>query len=1262
MKKSLLLFILIIFLQSVYCQGPNWKQIATPFKSNVDIKYQTSKGALFGLTSNNIGAVYSLDNGSSWRYIPVNIYNSAKVGEDKRGRVLVGEFQRIFRIDLETLEVDTIPTPNVYGIKSINSFNDDFIIFAAEDRIYSINKNGTLKELLYSKNSILLTTSILPLAYVLDSRNGSSYLYKISEQGKFELKNSWTKQDAKYFLHGNALIRNVEFSNDEGKTWSSYNLPFTKPDSIFNYNGSIAFGKGNKIYYQQGATNVFNEVELPEDNNYSNAIVGKTIVTSKRQGYKIENNILLQPSGQFNSVLFDLETPDFNEFAPGKDECIFFTDRINNDLYSKSNPSSDWEKTAYKSFSFLLSLSPGESFSFNKDNTLSLLDHNTNNLVTSSNCGESWNNTLSLNNTKFFSLSENKLGTIFIGDSTMLIRKLNTTNWDLLRTFEDQYHHYGSVSPQLITYIITPFVERFSAFDTLDKGKYINFNPYYNDNFSLHYEMNYVYGKAVGRAKTLSARSFDNGATFETVEKSDGYYIKIKQLWTGHLIKIGRYTLQISDDYGKSWSPLNLFLSNRDYIKEVRISPDNYLYISTAEQGILKLIDPLPNANIIRFNIKEDMLEDCQSGNDFNGLKNIKVSLEGQATQLTDTAGNAVFYTFRKDNRLIIHNDAKTLKVCQDTIPVNFSNDNGLETQVKSNAVISKICPNLSLKFNTYFDSLDNWLSYNVSVTNNGNQASPPTSVVIELDPYLSLEYFSPSGMEVLNGSTILLRVDSLKPSESYNNTINFRSRPDVPYNKNLCISAIIKDIPNQCIPNEKISICIPIDRNNRNKTIRVNFYNDINGNCIQDNNEPLINEQLGIENHKADVYIQYDSFLYVQTKYDTNSIKVIYDKDLYTLCQEFYNVEIPKDSLLYILNIPVKEIKYCSKLSTSFGWSDPTRCFDENIQFYVHNKGNKKSENTLAVIRIDDYFDVTSISEVPLSIDGRTYTFDLGSIDKKDYKVIKFDFNISCEAPLGYLHCSEISLEEVNPSCNISTNYNKLCLINGGSYDPNDKTIFVSGVENKNLITKDDKIEYRIRFQNTGTDTAYTVRIEDRLDSKFDLSSMELIHTTHRCTWKILNGNLIVTFNNINLVDSITNDAESRGEIRFALKLKNNIKVNEQIYNRADIYFDFNSPIITNQVVNVFGVVSKVDDAIYLKDNQIKFVPNPTMIQAKIEGVNLQTINKLAIYSSLGVLVKTATLEKGVDVLDLSNLVAGTYFIIVWDEVGYRYGKLTRI
>ena len=66
------------------------------------------------------------------------------------------------------------------------------------------------------------------------------------------------------------------------------------------------------------------------------------------------------------------------------------------------------------------------------------------------------------------------------------------------------------------------------------------------------------------------------------------------------------------------------------------------------------------------------------------------------------------------------------------------------------------------------------------------------------------------------------------------------------------------------------------------------------------------------------------------------------------------------------------------------------------------------------------------------------------------------------------------------------------------GSYDPNDKTGFPLGVGATHDILPNQKIEYLIRFQNTGTDTAFNVVIRDTLSADFDILSVQSGVSSH--------------------------------------------------------------------------------------------------------------------------------------------------------------------
>jgi len=141
-------------------------------------------------------------------------------------------------------------------------------------------------------------------------------------------------------------------------------------------------------------------------------------------------------------------------------------------------------------------------------------------------------------------------------------------------------------------------------------------------------------------------------------------------------------------------------------------------------------------------------------------------------------------------------------------------------------------------------------------------------------------------------------------------------------------------------------------------------------------------------------------------------------------------------------------------------------------------------------------------------------------------------------------------------------------------SYDPNDKQVFPAREEesNSNYTQFDEKLTYKIRFQNTGNDTAYNVLITDTLSPLLDPSTFELIAASHPMNLQARNnGALHFYFTDIFLVDSLTNEPESHGFVSFNIEAYDEIEELDEIFNTANIYFDFNDAIVTNTTKNTF-------------------------------------------------------------------------------------------
>lgn len=142
-------------------------------------------------------------------------------------------------------------------------------------------------------------------------------------------------------------------------------------------------------------------------------------------------------------------------------------------------------------------------------------------------------------------------------------------------------------------------------------------------------------------------------------------------------------------------------------------------------------------------------------------------------------------------------------------------------------------------------------------------------------------------------------------------------------------------------------------------------------------------------------------------------------------------------------------------------------------------------------------------------------------------------------------------------------------CLLVRNSYDPNDKLAFPIGVGEEQVIRPGTPIDYTIRFQNTGNDTAFVVVLRDTLSEHFDYTKVTPIGASHRFEFAQLGeGNILhFHFPGINLPDSTTNLAGSQGFVQFRVYPKAGLPSGTVVDNSAAIYFDFNPPIITNTV-----------------------------------------------------------------------------------------------
>lgn len=238
-------------------------------------------------------------------------------------------------------------------------------------------------------------------------------------------------------------------------------------------------------------------------------------------------------------------------------------------------------------------------------------------------------------------------------------------------------------------------------------------------------------------------------------------------------------------------------------------------------------------------------------------------------------------------------------------------------------------------------------------------------------------------------------------------------------------------------------------------------------------------------------------------------------------------------------------------------------------------------------------------------------------------------------------------------------------CQQNVYSYDPNDKQGFPTGYNvDYHYITKNDDIEYMIRFQNTGTFTAFNVVVEDEIDiDVLDLTSVKVQGSSHPYRLSVVDGNVLkFSFNNIMLPDSTTNEPESHGFIRFKIAQKTNNPIGTVINNTAAIYFDFNTPVITNTTFHTVGenfitIVSSTfsPNKVNELDTKVNVFPNPFSNQTTFEITSKEQDYKnlvLIITDLTGKVIKTIKSgEINRIYLERDDLASGIYFYQLFSE-----------
>lgn len=433
---------------------------------------------------------------------------------------------------------------------------------------------------------------------------------------------------------------------------------------------------------------------------------------------------------------------------------------------------------------------------------------------------------------------------------------------------------------------------------------------------------------------------------------------------------------------------------------------------------------------------------------------------------------------------------------------------------------------------------------------------------------------------------------------------------------------------------------------------------NDINRNCSKDSSDININN-IAIKFNTTPVSYAYTNSAGYYQIYLPKGTHVLTQVLGYTnpaihqLCpasNASITVNATTGGMTYCNHNFYDTMNSCPDLSVSIARFRPiTPGFSSQKKISYSNRGATTISGVVLKYRFLSSLTVKTNTTSTYSVSGNVLTWNLGSLPpySNGSKWVYLDVPISLA--LGTTVIDSAWIEPVSGDCNPSNNhalYFDTCV---GSWDPNDK----AAAPANNIDTGVKVIDYHIRFQNTGTAPAHNVRIEDKIDDNFEKASLKVLDYSH--TMKHYfddNGKIYFEFPNIMLPDSGTDYEASQGYVTYSIHMKKGLAVGTKLKNTAEIYFDFNEPIITNTTVNT--ITLKSSGALNLADKGIKALiyPNPTkkIVQLRVELESISSISYTLFDIQGKIVLPSKSIEKqqGLysDELNLEYLPNGIYIL----------------
>ncbi|WP_294823866.1 T9SS type A sorting domain-containing protein [uncultured Flavobacterium sp.] len=323
---------------------------------------------------------------------------------------------------------------------------------------------------------------------------------------------------------------------------------------------------------------------------------------------------------------------------------------------------------------------------------------------------------------------------------------------------------------------------------------------------------------------------------------------------------------------------------------------------------------------------------------------------------------------------------------------------------------------------------------------------------------------------------------------------------------------------------------------------------------------------------------------------------------------------------------------------------------FDANYKIIYSNKGNQTLSGDIVFTYQEDVLDFVAANPPQDSSSSGTLTWNYTGLAPFQQREIFVTLNVNGPMEIPAINIDDVldftaAISPVTDDEMPGDNAFELKEIMVGSYDPNDITCLEGNSVHPDKIG--EYLHYNINFENTGTAPATFIVVKDVIDTtQFDMATLQMINASHPVQATITGNKVEFRFDDINL------GPEGKGNVVFKIKTLNTLQINDDVTQQADIFFDYNWPIVTNEATTVFEVLRRGE---FEKDNTVRIYPNPSNGLVNITAAS--GIKSVQLYDMQGRLLQAGSNAS----FDISGRAAGMYFVRVLTEAGMKVEKVVK-